>query len=136
MNLFKIITYSYLIIWAMLGLVFLMIGLTSHDERSFIGIVLFPVFFALFLISLKAYKVHTSNFHRSLLLLGIPSFLMMITGIYLLKVIIFQTNNIYINGYIFCFIFLLLPILYIRIAFEHKSEIVNELMNPKRDKFR
>ena len=133
MKLIKILTYSNMIVWSFTGFVFLVIGLTSSEERSFLGIVIFPIFLSLFLISFKAHKQLRSNIYRSLLYLFIPSLIMLVISLYLLKVIVFQNDAVFINGYFFCFLFLILSRIYIKLAMENKRLILNELMNPKRN---
>ena len=134
MNPIKILTLGKMILWSLIGFVFLLIGLTSSDDKSFIGIVLFPVFLSLFLISLKAHKMKDSKPNRSLLLLFIPSIVMFGIGIYLLKLIIFQTSEIYINGVVFCFVFLSLSFLYVKLAIENREKIIKEFINPERNR--
>lgn len=134
MNPIKILTLGNMILWSLIGFVFLLIGLTSSDDKSFIGIVLFPVFLSLFLISLKAHKMKDSKPNRSLLLLFIPSIVMFGIGIYLLKLIIFKTSEIYINGVVFCIVFLSLSFLYVKLAIENREKIIKEFINPERNR--
>ena len=120
MPLLKMISITHLIIWTLLGVSFLLLGFFDHEDKSFVGLVISPVFISLAALSYKSFKLHSKNIGRSLFFLFVPTLMMVICFLLVMFQFLFaESSSIKINGVVVTVLFPLLSVLYFKLLWQN-----------------